>query len=121
MNNTGIMMTPPGTTKDDHEIQFGTNHIGHVLLTNLLLRKLSSTAKEPDSNVCIITLSPLAHEWAPEGGLQLDTIGTEQKKISTRAEYGQSKLANVLYTNELARRFPTIRCVSLHLAALKLD
>ena len=107
-------MTPPGTTKDGYEIQFGTNHMGHALLTKLLLPKLLSTANIPDADVRIITLSSVAHEWAPKGGLQLDTVHSEQRKISSRERYGQSKLANILYTNELATRYPAISCISVH-------
>lgn len=114
MNNAGIMMTPLGTTKDGFEIQFGTNHIGHALLTKLLLPKLLATTKEPGADVRIITLSSVAHEWAPPGGLELETVHSTQNNLSTRQRYGQSKLANILYSNELARRYPAIRCVSVH-------
>jgi retinol dehydrogenase 12 len=114
INNAGIMMTPAGTTTDGFEVQFGTNHMGHALLTKLLLPKLQSTAKQADAEVRIITLSSVAHEWAPAGGLQLENVRSEQKNLSTRELYGQSKLANVLYSNELARRYPDIRCVALH-------
>ncbi|TVY26252.1 putative oxidoreductase [Lachnellula hyalina] len=115
MNNAGIMMTPPNTTMDGFEIQFGTNHIGHALLTKLLLPKLQATAKEhPGADVRIITLSSSAHKWAPEGGLDLGNVHSEQRNLSTRELYGQSKLANILYSNELARRYPDIRCISLH-------
>ncbi|TVY41901.1 putative oxidoreductase [Lachnellula subtilissima] len=115
INNAGIMMTPPNTTMDGFEIQFGTNHIGHALLTKLLLPKLQATAKEqPEADVRIITLSSSGHKWAPDGGLDLGNVHSEQRNLSTRELYGQSKLANILYSNELARRYPDIRCISLH-------
>jgi len=107
-------MTPPGRTKEGYEIQFGTNHIGHAILTKLLLLKLLLTAKDPDADVRIVTISSVAHEWAPKGDQQLDTVYSEQRNISSRERYGQSKPANILYTNELARRYPAIRCVSVH-------
>ncbi|PMD45874.1 NAD(P)-binding protein, partial [Hyaloscypha variabilis F] len=113
MNNPGIWMTPPGRTKEGYEIQFGTNHIGHAILTKLLLLKLLLTAKDPDADVRIVTISSVAHEWAPKGE-QLDTVYSEQRNISSRERYGQSKPANILYTNELARRYPAIRCVSVY-------
>lgn len=119
MNNAGIMMTPPGTTKDGYEIQFGTNHMGHALLTNLLLPKLLSTAEEVNADVRIITLSSAGHLWAPKGGLQLETVQSEQRNLSTRQRYGQSKLANILYSIELSRRYPAIRCVSVHPGSVK--
>jgi retinol dehydrogenase-12 len=114
MNNAGIMMTPAGTTKEGFEIQFGTNHMGHALLTKLLLPKLLSTAEEPNSDVRIITVSSMAHLWVPKGGLQLDTIQSEQNNLNGRQRYGQSKLANILYSNEFARRYSGIRCISVH-------
>jgi len=114
MNNAGIMATPPGTTKEGYEIQFGTNHVGHALLTKLLLPKLEATAEKPGSDVRIVTLSSLGHEWAPKGGLDLDHVHSEQTSVSTFARYGQSKLANILYSNELAKRYPKIRCIAVH-------
>lgn len=83
-------------------------------MTKLILIKLLLTAKDPDVDVRIVTLSSVAREWAPKGGLQLHTVYSEQRKISSRKRYGESKLANILYTNELARRYPAIRCVSVH-------
>lgn len=114
INNAGIMATPAGTTEDGYEIQFGTNHMGHALLTKLLLPKLQETAKNPESDVRIVTLSSRGHEWTPNGGLNLETVKSEQTSISSFARYGQSKLANILYSRELARRYPGIKCISLH-------
>ncbi|KAI9733475.1 MAG: hypothetical protein M1818_007223 [Claussenomyces sp. TS43310] len=114
MNNAGIMATPPGTTEEGYEIQFGTNHLGHALFTKLILPKLEATAREPGADVRIITLSSLGHKWAPKGGLQLEHVHSEMASTSTFARYGQSKLANILYSRELARRYPSIRCISLH-------
>lgn len=68
MNNAGIMMTPPGTTKDG----------------SLLLPKLLSTAEEVNADVRIITLSSVGHLWAPKGGLQLETVQSEQRNLPTR-------------------------------------
>jgi retinol dehydrogenase-12 len=114
MNNAGIMATPPGTTKEGYEIQFGVNHVGHALLTKLLLPKLEATAQQPDSDVRIITLSSAGHALAPKGGVLLDGVHSEQTSINTVTRYGQSKLANILYSNELAKRYPKIRCISVH-------
>jgi len=120
MNNAGIMATPPGLTKDGYEIQFGTNHMGHALLTRLLLPMLQKTAEEQGENadVRIVNLSSGAHKWAPKGGLKLDECKTEMHADSTWARYGQSKLANILYTKALAARYPGIKCVSLHPGAV---
>jgi NAD(P)-dependent dehydrogenase (short-subunit alcohol dehydrogenase family) len=114
MNNAGIMATPPGTTKEGYEIQFGVNHVGHALLTKLLLPKLEATAQQPGTDVRIITLSSVGHMMAPKGGVLLDDVHSEMKSINTVTRYGQSKLANILYSNELAKRYPKIRCISVH-------
>jgi retinol dehydrogenase 12 len=107
------MACPPGLTKEGYEIQFGTNHLGHALLTKLLIPILERTAKtQPD--VRIINLSSAAHTWAPKVGLVLNEVTTDMKNYSTWARYGQSKLANVYYTRELARRYPSIRSVAIH-------
>ncbi|KAL2063694.1 hypothetical protein VTL71DRAFT_5499 [Oculimacula yallundae] len=116
LNNAGIMATPSGMTKDGYEIQFGTNHMGHALLTRLLLPTLQKTAKEqgPDADVRIVNLSSAAHQWAPTGGLLLEQCKTDMQSTNTWARYGQSKLANILYTKALATRFPEIKCVTVH-------
>jgi retinol dehydrogenase-12 len=108
------MATPPETTKEGYEIQFGTNHVGHALLIKLLLPKLKATAEKPGADVRIISLSSTGHQFAPKGGLLLDKVNSETSSIGTVARYGQSKLANILYSNELAKRYPNIRCISVH-------
>jgi len=111
MNNAGIMATPYSTTKEGYEIQFGTNHMGHALLTKLLLPTLQKTAALPDSDVRIVNLSSSGHQMAPSG-IITDADALEQKSTWTR--YGNSKLANVLFARELSRRYPAITSVSLH-------
>lgn len=113
MNNAGIMACPAGLTKDGYEIQFGTNHLGHALLTKLLLPVLLKTA-ETQKDVRIVNLSSAAHTWAPKAGLVLKDATTEMQGYSTWARYGQSKLANIYYTRELAKRYPAIRSVAVH-------
>lgn len=113
MNNAGIMASPAGLTKEGYEIQFGTNHLGHALLTKLLLPVLAKTA-EIGQDVRIVNLSSSAHTWAPKAGLVLQDATTEMKGYSTWARYGQSKLANIYYTRELARRYPSIKSVAIH-------
>jgi retinol dehydrogenase 12 len=113
MNNAGIMACPAGLTTEGYEIQFGTNHLGHALLTKLLLPVLEKTAKT-EKDVRIVNLSSSAHAWAPKTGLVLEDAKTDMKSYSTWARYGQSKLANIYYTRELARRHPSIRSVAIH-------
>ncbi|OKL58126.1 hypothetical protein UA08_06427 [Talaromyces atroroseus] len=112
----GIMIVPPGLTKDGYEIQFGTNHLGHALLTKLLLPVLLKTAKEPNGDVRIVVFSSQGWNLHPRKGIVFDKLRTTQADlwIARYQLYGQSKLANTLYTAELARRYPQLTCVSIH-------
>ncbi|KAE8452054.1 hypothetical protein EG329_002219 [Mollisiaceae sp. DMI_Dod_QoI] len=114
MNNAGIMAVPAATTEDGYEVQFGTNHMGHALLTKLLLPKLQATAKEPGANVRVVTVSSGGHLWGAEGGIAFGDLRSDMHSTSTLTRYGQSKLANILFANELSRRYPEICSVSIH-------
>jgi len=96
INNAGVMMTPKSTTKDGFELQFGTNHLGHFALTNLLLDRVQAA---PGSR--IVTVSSVGHRFAR--GIRFDDLQWERDYNRIRA-YGQSKLANLLFTYELQRR-----------------
>ena len=114
VNNAGIMMHPPELTKDGYEKHFGTNHMGHFLFTALLLPLMRQTAANPDNDVRIVTLSSEGHKQAPAAGVDLATVKTEMESVSSLARYGQSKLANHLFTVELARRYPALTPVTIH-------
>lgn len=115
MNNAGIMAQPPALTKEGYEIQFGTNHMGHFLFTKELLPILQSTAAEPGSDVRIINLSSDGHKLAPRDvGFAPEACTTDMKEYSTWTRYGQSKLANILFTNELAKKYPAITSLAIH-------
>jgi NAD(P)-dependent dehydrogenase (short-subunit alcohol dehydrogenase family) len=95
VNNAGLMMPKERkTTADGFEIQFGTNHLGHFALTGRLLPLLSR------SKARVISVSSLA---ARAGRMDFDDLQSE-KHYRPMAVYGQSKLANLLFTRELARR-----------------
>ncbi|KAL6228792.1 hypothetical protein BDW75DRAFT_129603 [Aspergillus navahoensis] len=112
--NAGIIH-PEGITDDGYEIQFGTNHVGHALLTKLLLPTLCRTADEnSNSDVRVIALSSTAHRYAPKGGIRFDTLKSNGAALGTMARYGQSKLANIVYAQELARRYRQLTVVSVH-------
>ncbi|XP_055495348.1 retinol dehydrogenase 13-like isoform X1 [Leucoraja erinacea] len=96
INNAAIMRCPHWQTEDGFEMQFGVNHLGHFLLTNLLLEKLKNCGKSR-----IINVSSLAHVV---GEIDFDDLNWEKRKYNTKAAYCQSKLANVLFTKELAKR-----------------
>lgn len=119
LNNAGVMALPPGTTKEGYEVQFGTNHVGHALFTKLLLPTMLSTAKQPGSDVRIVNLTSEGHRLAPAGGLKLDKADLD--KEGTWARYGHSKLANILFTQELAVRYPSITSIAVHPGVIKTD
>lgn len=116
MCNAGIMAVPAGLTKDGYEIQFGTNHLGHALLIKLLLPTMVRTAELPDSDVRVVMLTSQGFRMHPTGGIVFKDLRTVQDAgiFSTWRRYGQSKLANILYASEIARRYPKITAVSIH-------
>jgi NAD(P)-dependent dehydrogenase (short-subunit alcohol dehydrogenase family) len=95
VNNAGIMAVPYGLTADGFEMQFGTNHLGHFALTGRLLPLLLAAA-EPR----VVTISSGAHVI---GKLHFDDLPAANGYQRWR-RYGQSKLANLLFTSELQRR-----------------
>lgn len=96
--NAGIMALPKLETVNGLEKQFATNHIGHFLLVTGLLALI----KAADS-ARIVIVSSAAHRQAPAGGIEFDNLDGGKGYSPWRA-YGQSKLANVLFANELARQ-----------------
>ncbi|XP_068502743.1 short-chain dehydrogenase TIC 32, chloroplastic-like isoform X6 [Phaseolus vulgaris] len=110
VNNAGIMATPFKLSKDNIELQFATNHIGHFLLTNLLLETMKQTAIEQRKEGRIVNVSSRRHKLSYPEGIRFDKINDESGYNSLSA-YGQSKLANVLHANELARRLKVTNLV----------
>ncbi|GKT94823.1 retinol dehydrogenase [Colletotrichum tofieldiae] len=103
INNAGIMSTPEGLTKEGYEIQFGTNHMGHALFTQLLLPTLKKTAAEnPDVRL------------GPKDTYQFDRLKTKMPETASRFRYGISKVANIHYAAALAERNPEMKVVSVH-------
>jgi retinol dehydrogenase-12 len=109
--NAGIMATPHSTTDEGYEIQFGTNHMGHALLTKLLLPTLLNTASE-GNDVRVVSLSSMGHLAARS--LPVEKMKSMRKDTMTWTLYAQSKLANILFAKELARRYPSITAVAVH-------
>ena len=110
VNNAGIMMVPYGTTEDGFERQFGTNHLGHFALTGLLFDLLLNT---PGSRV--VNVSSNGHRM---GKMDFDNLNyAGGNGYSPTRAYGRSKLANLLFTYELQRRFDALGVNSLALAA----
>ncbi|KAK4694443.1 hypothetical protein P7C71_g3150, partial [Lecanoromycetidae sp. Uapishka_2] len=119
LNNAGVMALPAGKTENGYEIQLGTNHVGHALLTRLLLPTLLETAKQPGSDVRIVNLTSEAHQFARSADVLCNQKKLEEQGTWTR--YGYSKLANILFTRELSRRYPSITSVAVHPGLIKSD
>lgn len=96
VNNAGIAYAPRSQTEDGFERIFGTNHLGHFALNGLLLPSMLTT---PGSRV--VTVSALAHRQVK--GISFDDLERERSYHSWHV-YGESKLANLLFTHELQRR-----------------
>ncbi|KAJ4839884.1 Short-chain dehydrogenase TIC 32, chloroplastic [Turnera subulata] len=104
INNAGIMAIPFTLSKDNIELQFATNHLGHFLLTNLLLDVMKKTARESKREGRIVNVSSDMHHFPYREGIRFDKLNDPARYSSLRA-YGQSKLANVLHAVELTRQF----------------
>ncbi|KAI3453724.1 hypothetical protein Pfo_010387 [Paulownia fortunei] len=121
INNAGVMAPPFMLSQDNIELQFATNHLGHFLLTNLLLDNMKKTACESQKEGRIVNVSSEGHRYVYREGIRLDKINDSSSYISVLA-YGQSKLANILHANELARRLKEerveITANSLHPGAI---
>lgn len=95
INNAGVMMCPKMMTRNGFEVQIGVNHLGHFLLTNLLLDRLITAAPSR-----IVVVSSLAHVF---GSINKEDLNSE-KSYNRYKAYFQSKLANILFTRYLAKK-----------------
>ncbi|RZL83755.1 MAG: SDR family NAD(P)-dependent oxidoreductase [Rhodococcus sp. (in: high G+C Gram-positive bacteria)] len=106
VNNAGVMAVPQRKTADGFEMQIGTNHLGHFALTGLLLDKITDR---------VATMSSAAHQ---AGTIHLDDLNWEHRKYNRWSAYGQSKLANLMFTYELQRRLAAagspVKAVAAH-------
>ncbi|MGK2878336.1 MAG: oxidoreductase [Solirubrobacterales bacterium] len=93
INNAGIMACPFQRTPQGFEWQFGTNHLGHFTLTNLLLPQITDR---------VVVLSSSVHEM---GKIDLDDLNYEVRRYTRWGAYSQSKLANLMFAYELQRKF----------------
>ena len=114
VNNAGVMAVPHCLTADGFEVQFGTNHIGHALLTRQLLPLMEQTTSEADSDVRIVNVSSGAHTLTNTAGITFSELKTPMENFHPGRLYAQSKLANLLHARELANRYPKILSVSIH-------
>ena len=101
VNNAGVVLSRRQVTAEGFEMMFGVNHLGHFLLTDLLLDRLRAGADDASGGARVVTVSSVAQRFVPRmpfGDLQ------SERRFSTMVAYSVSKLANVLFANELARR-----------------
>ena len=109
MNNAGLMGLDQSRTEDGFETQIGVNHLGHFALTGLLMPSLM---KRPNSR--IVNVSSMGHI---PGKIHLDDLMCDRRRYSRWGAYFQSKLANILFTNELERRLRETSSTTIALAA----
>lgn len=109
INNAGVMYPPRQTTADGFELAFGINHLGHFALTGLLLPALL-----PVAGSRVVTVSSIGHRIRAR--IHFDDLQLERSFDRVRA-YGQSKLANLLFTYELQRRLAAADATTAALAA----
>ncbi|KAJ5263318.1 Short-chain dehydrogenase/reductase SDR [Penicillium angulare] len=120
--NAGTMGNPATTTEDGFEVQLGTNHVGHFLLTKLLLPTLQATVasgrvKGLTPDVRILSLSSVAHAISP---VTFEEVTSTPSLLATSTwhRYGASKALNIFFSIELARRYPEILSVAVHPGAV---
>lgn len=106
INNAGLFTSTLQYTKEGYELTFGVNHLGHFLLTHLLLPLLQAT---PGARV--VNVSSVGHY---QGKLDFDNLRGESSNFFGFTAYSRSKLANVLFTRAFAKRYPSITCNALH-------
>ncbi|OQR61466.1 oxidoreductase [Streptomyces maremycinicus] len=108
INNAGVMNIPESRTQDGFETQFGTNHLGHFALTNLLLPHITDR---------VVVLSSGAHRMPGSPRIRFDNLDLAGE-YTPMAAYSQSKLANLLFTLELQRRLAgtgsSVRALAAH-------
>ncbi len=109
INNAGVMYPPKQTTADGFELQFGTNHLGHFALTGLVLDHLLQVEGSR-----VVTVASIAHNI--QAGIHFDDLQWE-RSYNRVAAYGQSKLANLMFTYELQRRLAAKQAPTIAVAA----
>lgn len=113
--NAGILGHPAAPTQDGYEIHIGTNHMGHALLLKLLVPLLVATASDPPgADVRVISLTSTGYKRVKSEDFSFDTFKDTVDGTSPIDRYCQSKLANLLYAQEVAKHFPQLTTVSVH-------
>lgn len=110
INNAGVMYPPKSSTADGFELQFGTNHLGHFALTGLLLPNLL-----PVDGSRVVVVASIAHNIRAK--IDFDDLQWEKRPYNKVASYGQSKLANLMFTYDLQRRLAAAKAKTIAVAA----
>ena len=104
INNAGIMACPKTYTVDGFESQFGTNHMGHFALTVGLLPALKEGAKKSGKNARVVSVASLAHAMGPSD-IDFEDINYKKRDYDPWGAYGQSKMANILFSVALTKLY----------------
>lgn len=121
--NAGVASTAPALTQEGYEYQFGINHVGHALLTQLLMPKMIQTRRGyPKADVRIVATASNAAftPMLPKGGLVLDAM-RQPNPYSPISLYSHSKLANILFIRKLSQVYPEIPAMSAHPGVVKTE
>ncbi len=113
VNNAGVCLCSKLKTEDGFDMHFGTNHLGHFLLTELLMPLVLKGDKPR-----IVSVSSKAHILTD---IHFDDLHFERRNYGKWNSYGQSKLANILHSKQLAKKHPKIICCSLHPGTINTD
>ncbi|KAF2450645.1 retinol dehydrogenase 14 [Karstenula rhodostoma CBS 690.94] len=114
MLNAGIMAAAPGLTKDEYEMQFGVNYLGHALLFKLLHPLMEKTSKLTGADVRAIMVTSVGHQMAPKEGIPFDQLRTDCATLGAFERYGASKLAQILWARHAAMLYPSIKFAAAH-------
>ena len=110
INNAGVMYPPKQNTADGFELQFGTNHLGHFALTGLLLKNLLGV-----DGSRVVAVASIAHNIRAK--IDFADLQWETRRYDRVASYGQSKLANLMFTYDLQRRLAAAKAKTIAVAA----
>ncbi|KAI9167846.1 Short-chain dehydrogenase/reductase [Paramyrothecium foliicola] len=113
VHDAGIMLAPPGLTKEGYEVQFGTNYLGHAFITHLLLPVLQATSRI-GVDVRVINVSSASEALLGKKQYDFEVFKTELRDESTQTRYYLSKLAQVYYSQVAAERYSDIKFICIH-------
>jgi retinol dehydrogenase-12 len=116
INNAGIMMGTKAKSKDGHELMMQANHLGHFLLTLLLLPKLQET-----KGARVLTVTSCTYVLAGQGFDFDDMFCDSTRPYALFGQYAQTKLANILFCKELASRYPKLISLCIHPGLVRTD